>query len=145
MQLALGFAASTVKGPASDETEAVFSRAYELSCRGGESRDLVLALSELARMHFFRGAVHKARDASQEILEVASRIQDPAGVASAHYMLGMALQILAELAQARERLERSLALFESDPHLYDFRSRTGVPVYLVAPFGFLVSPIKRSN
>jgi len=78
MQLALGFASNVVNRTASNETEAAFSRAYELCHRGGGSPDLVRASLGLSLVHLFRGAVHKARDASQEILEVAGRIQGPA-------------------------------------------------------------------
>ena len=114
MQLTLASALFVVTGPASNEAAAAFSRAYELSRRDGESPDLVLALIGLTRVHLFReGAVHKAREASQETLKAASRIQDPGLVATAHCTQGMVLHFLAELAQARERLEQAIALFNS--------------------------------
>jgi class 3 adenylate cyclase/tetratricopeptide (TPR) repeat protein len=113
MRLTLASALFVVTGPASNEAAAAFSRAYELCRRDGESPDLVLALVGLTRLHLFRGAVHKAREASQETLEVAGRIHDLGIVATAHCTQGMVLHFLAELAQARERLEQAIALFNS--------------------------------
>ncbi|MBV8358000.1 MAG: hypothetical protein JO189_08695, partial [Deltaproteobacteria bacterium] len=113
MQLTLASALFVVTGPASDEAAAAFSRAYELCRRGGESPDVVAALVGLSRVHLFRGAVHKAREVSQEAVEAAGRIQDPAIVATAHCSQGMVLHFLAELAEARERLEQAITLFNS--------------------------------
>ena len=120
MHLALGSASHVVNGDASHETEAAFSRAYELCRRGGESPDLVRASVGLIYVHLFRGAVHKACEASQELLEVAGRIEDPVTLATAHYILGMVHVHQAELSQARERLEEALALFEGLAELSSF-------------------------
>ena len=130
MQLALGVASNVVNGTSSNETEAAFSRAYELCRRGGESPDLVRASAGLVMAHLFRGAVHKARNASQEILEVADRIQDPSTVATAHFIRGFVLSFLPELSQARERLEQAVAMFESVPELSGLRPRLMAPAYL---------------
>jgi tetratricopeptide (TPR) repeat protein len=117
MQLALGFASIVVKGTPSNETEATFSRAYELCRSGGESAEFVRASVGLTQVHIFRGEMQKAREASKEILEVAARVQDPAIVAVAYNALGFVLHFQAELSQARERLEQALALFKSVPEL----------------------------
>jgi class 3 adenylate cyclase/tetratricopeptide (TPR) repeat protein len=117
LQLALGNASGVVSGPASNEFEAAFSRAYELCRRGRESPDLLRALGGLRTVHTTRGTLRKAREVSQETLEIARRIQDPAGLALAHMALGSVLGTLAELTQAREMLEQALALFESVPDL----------------------------
>jgi tetratricopeptide (TPR) repeat protein len=130
MQLTLASALIVVTGPASNEAAAAFSRAYELCRRGGGSPDLVLALAGLTRVHLFRGAVHKAREASQETLEAAGRIQDPGIVATAHYAQGLVLQTLAELAQARERMEQAIALFNSVSVVRNSRDRVGALAYL---------------
>jgi tetratricopeptide (TPR) repeat protein len=130
MQLILASASSVVTGPASNKSAAAFLRAYELCRRGGESPDLVRALVGVTRVHLFRGAVHKAREASQETLEAAGRIQDPGIVATAHYAQGMVLLFLAELAQARERLEQAVALFDAAAVSAGSRDRVGALVYL---------------
>ncbi|MBV8356744.1 MAG: AAA family ATPase [Deltaproteobacteria bacterium] len=113
MRLTLASALFVVTGPASNEAAASFSRAYELCRRGDESSDLILALVGLTRVHLFRGGVHKAREASEETLQAAGTIQDAATVATAHCTQGMVLHFLGELAQARERLEQALAMFNS--------------------------------
>src|SRR5262249_30139297 len=106
-----------VNGDSAEETEAAFSRADELCRRRGESPDLVRALGGLTLARIFSGALHKAREESQEMLEVAGRIQDSASIATANSRLGLALVFLAELTPARERLEQVLALLESFPEL----------------------------
>jgi tetratricopeptide (TPR) repeat protein len=115
MQLALGSASFLLISWTSNETEAAYSRAYELCRAGGESPDLARALEGLTRVHLFRGLVRKAREASLEILEVARRLQDPDSLATAHYTLGEALLFHGELTQARWELEQVFALFESLP------------------------------
>jgi tetratricopeptide (TPR) repeat protein len=146
LQLALGSASWFVNGPASNETEAAFSRACELCRRGGESPDLAGALGGLASVNLFRGAVHKARETSQEALEVAGRIQDAASVAVAHFRQGQVLNFLAELARARERLEQALAFFESVPDRPDLQGlRVAVPVYLGRTLWLLGFPDQALN
>jgi class 3 adenylate cyclase/tetratricopeptide (TPR) repeat protein len=117
MQLALGSASYVVNGAGSTEAEGAYSRAHALCRRGGESPDLVRTLDGLATVHFFRGAMHKAHEASQEILQIADRIQEPDSVARAQYRLGVGHCYQAELAQAHKRLEQALALYESFPDL----------------------------
>ncbi|MGH7781057.1 MAG: adenylate/guanylate cyclase domain-containing protein [Candidatus Binataceae bacterium] len=117
LQLELGSARQTVYGPASDQTEAAYTRAYEISRRGGESLDLLRALNGIRFMHTCRGAVHKGHEVAQEALEIARRINDPTELALARGALGLTLSSLAEHAQAREVMEEALALFGSLPDL----------------------------
>jgi tetratricopeptide (TPR) repeat protein len=126
MQWDLGSASVIVNGVTANETEAALSRAYELCCRGSESPDLVLTLAGLTWLRLFTGAVHKAHEAGQELLKVAERVRDPASVAIANVTLSFVLVFLAELEQARERLEQALALYESLPELTGLQSRQWV-------------------
>ncbi len=131
LQLDLADASTTVYGPASDVPEAAFSRAYELCRRGGESVDLLRALDGIRNVHNTRGAVHKAYKVAQEILEIARRINDPTRVALAQTALGMSLSTLAELAQAREMMEESLAPLGSLPDLPNLQTaRVILPLLL---------------
>ena len=123
LQLELGTASTTVYGPASDQPEAAFSRAYELCRRSGESLDLLRALNGIRNVHNTRGAVHKAWEVAQENLEIARRINDPTQLALALSALAMSLSTLAELAQAREMSEEALAQLGSLPDLSNLQSR----------------------
>jgi predicted ATPase len=147
MQLTLGSASNDVNGLASNETEVAFSRAYELCRRNGESPDLVRASHGLVMVHLFRGEVHEAREAAQEMLEVAERIHDPFTVATAHHMLGFVLGFQAELWQARESLEQARALFESVAELstLNARDRLASLIYLGRTLWLLGFPDQALN
>jgi class 3 adenylate cyclase/tetratricopeptide (TPR) repeat protein len=129
LQLELGAASTALNGPASDKTEAAYSRAYELSRRSGESLELLRALQGLRLMHSTRGASHKSLAVAEEALEIARRINDPAQLALAHSALAITLSTLAELLQARVMLEEALTQFASLPELSNlqlFRVATNV-------------------
>jgi tetratricopeptide (TPR) repeat protein len=129
LELELGAASTALNGPASDKTEAAYSRAYELSRRSGESLELLRALQGLRLMHSTRGASHKSLAVAEEALEIARRINDPAQLALAHSALAITLSTLAELLQARVMLEEALTQFASLPELSNlqlFRVATNV-------------------
>jgi tetratricopeptide (TPR) repeat protein len=110
LQLALGGASSALSGFASTQTEAALSRAYELSRQCGETVDVLRALGGLGTALYVKGTLHWAREVFQESLQLAHSLKDRAQLARAHVNLGMVLIPLAELAQARESLERALGL-----------------------------------
>jgi class 3 adenylate cyclase/tetratricopeptide (TPR) repeat protein len=121
LQLGLGLASATVYGPASDQTETAYSRAYELCIRDGESLDLLRALSGIRSVHNTRGAVRKSCEVAREALEIARRINDPIELAKAQGAVGVHLVTLAELAQGREMLEEALARFASFPDVSELQ------------------------
>ena len=67
--------------------------------------------------------MHKAREGFQELLEVAGRIHDAPSVFAANVGMALVLYCLAELAQARERLEQVLALVELIPELSTWQTQ----------------------
>ncbi len=115
LQLELGAASPPVYGPASDQTEAAFSRAYELCVRDGESIDLLRALAGIRLVHGTRGAVRKACEVAREALEIARRINDPIQIAITQSALGAYTSTLGDLPQARQMLEESIELIASLP------------------------------
>ncbi|HEY6418262.1 MAG TPA: adenylate/guanylate cyclase domain-containing protein, partial [Candidatus Binataceae bacterium] len=115
LQLELGAASPPVYGPASDQTEAAFSRAYELCVRDGESIDLLRALAGIRLVHGTRGAVRKACEVAREALEIARRINDPIQLAITQFALGAYTSTLGDLTQARQMLEESIELIASLP------------------------------
>ena len=117
LQLELGSVSAALNGPASDQTEAAYSRAYELSSGGSESLDLLRALQGLRLVHSTRGSLRKSLAAAEEALEIARRINDPAQLALAHSVLATTLATLGELLPARVMLEEALTEFASLPDL----------------------------
>ena len=115
MQLALGDASISAMGPASDQAEAAFSRAYELCVPKGESIDLLRALSGIRLVHSTRGATRKALELTRETREIARRINDPIQAAIAHAASATYLSFLGELTQGRRMLEELIELLRSLP------------------------------
>ncbi|HYL18228.1 MAG TPA: hypothetical protein VEV20_06085, partial [Burkholderiales bacterium] len=122
MQLSLGIAFSIADGPASDQVEAAYLRAYELCVRDGESVDLLRALSGIRLVHNTRGAVRKSVEVARETLEIARRVNDPTELARAYGALAMSASALEELTQARGLLEESIKLFGSLPDVPDLQA-----------------------
>jgi class 3 adenylate cyclase/tetratricopeptide (TPR) repeat protein len=128
LQLELGEASRAVYGPASDQAEGAWSRAYELCLRDGESLDLLRALAGIRVVHRTRGAVHKSCELARESLEIARRINDPTQLALTQSALGGYTSILGDLPQARQMLEESIELFRSLPDVpYMQVSRLSLP------------------
>ena len=128
LQLELGEASRAMYGPASDQAEAAWSRAYELCLRDGESLDLLRALAGIRVVHRTRGAVRKSCELARESLEIARRINDPTQLALTQSALGGYTSILGDLPQARQMLEESIELFRSLPDVpYLQVSRLSLP------------------
>jgi class 3 adenylate cyclase/tetratricopeptide (TPR) repeat protein len=141
MQLTLGTVAQTAIGPSSNQTEAAFSRAYELCIRDGESIELLRALGGIRIVHLTRGNLRKAYELSQEVLEIAGRINDPIQLAIARSSLAVGLSVLGELTQARQIIEESIDLFGSLPDVPELQvSRTNVPLLLCRTLWLLGFP-----
>jgi class 3 adenylate cyclase/tetratricopeptide (TPR) repeat protein len=131
MKLSFGTASAVVVGPASDQTEAAFSRAYELCDRDRESIELLRALTGKRLVHNTRGAVRKSCEVAREALEIARRLNDPTHLAIAHAALAISLVTLAELRPALEMIEESLELFRSLPDVPNLQSwRVSLPIIL---------------
>jgi class 3 adenylate cyclase/tetratricopeptide (TPR) repeat protein len=141
MQLALGTAAQTSIGPSANQTEAAFSRAYELCIRDGESIDLLRALSGIRVVHLTRGNLRKSYELSREVLEIAGRINDPIQLAIARSSLAVGLSVLGELTQARQTIEESIDLISSLPDVPELQvQRTSVPLLLCRTLWLLGFP-----
>jgi class 3 adenylate cyclase/tetratricopeptide (TPR) repeat protein len=121
LQLQLGGASTYVYGPASDQTEAVYSRAYELCVPKGESIDLLRVLGGIRLMHATRGATRKSAVVAREALDIARRISDPIQLALFQYALAINLSTLGDLTQARQMLEESIELFHPLPDVPDLQ------------------------
>ncbi len=121
LQLELGGASTGVYGPASDQTEAAYSRAYELCVAKGESIDLLRALAGIRLVHATRGATRKSVVVAREALDIARRINDPIQLAILQYALAANLGTLGDLTQARQVLGKSIELFHPLPDVPDLQ------------------------
>ncbi len=141
MQLSFGTASAVTIGPSSDQTEAAFSRAYELCDREGESIELLRALSGIRLVHNTRGEVRKSSEVAREALAIARRINDPTHLAMAHAALAGNLVVLAELAHAREMIAESIELFRSLPDVPNLQAwRVSLPGFMARTLWLLGFP-----
>jgi predicted ATPase len=116
VQTTLGPALLATKGFAAPEVEAAYHRARELCRQVGETPQLFPVLGGLVLFYVNRRELQTARELGEQMLSLAQRIQDPAGLPSAHIMLGNALFSLVEWDAARTHLEQGIALYNLQPY-----------------------------
>ena len=63
-----------------------------------------------------RGEVQTARELGEQMLSLAQRVHDPAGLANAHISLGNALYNLRAWDAARTHLEQGIAFYNAQQH-----------------------------
>ena len=115
LQITLG-AALMAKGFAAPDTGAAYQRARELCQQVGETPQLFPVLGGLARFYIVRGESQTARELGEQMLSLAQRVHDPAGLAHAHITLGNALFSLREWDAARTHLEQGVAFYNAQQH-----------------------------
>jgi len=99
----------------SAEGERAARRAMELSRRvGGELRPLFRALFGLSMTSSVRGETRIGREAAEQSLVVAERLQEPEALGYAHFAMGNTLLWFGELGAARRHLEEGIALYQPE-------------------------------
>jgi predicted ATPase len=116
LQVALGVPLQAIRGFASPEVKAVYTRARELCHQVGETHQLFPVLFGLRRFYDVRGEYLAARGLAEQLLGLAQREHDPALLAEAHWALGSTLFSLGEFGAARVHLEQSLTLYDTQRH-----------------------------
>jgi predicted ATPase len=111
LQTALGPALMAPKGFGAPELAAAYRRARELCQQVGEPPQLFPVLGGLVPFYVMRGELQTARELREQMLSLAQRVQDPAGLGNAHITLGNALFFLGEWDSARPHLEQGIALY----------------------------------
>ena len=116
LQITLGAALTATKGLAAPDVEAAYQRARELCQQVGETPQLFPVLGGLVRFYIGRGESQTAWELGEQMLSLAQRVHDPAGLANAHITLGNALFSLREWDAARTHLEQGLAFYNAQQH-----------------------------
>jgi class 3 adenylate cyclase/tetratricopeptide (TPR) repeat protein len=116
LQITLGAPLLATKGFAAPEVGAVYTRARELCPQVGEAPQLFSALYGLGAFHGVRAEHKTARELGEQFLSLAQRVQDPALLVGAYFVLGQALHCLGELIPAREHLEQGIAVYDPQQH-----------------------------
>jgi class 3 adenylate cyclase/predicted ATPase len=99
----------------SAEGERAARRAMELSRRvGGDRRPLFRALYGLTMTCSVRGKIRVGRNAAEQLLVVAERLQEPEALGYAHHAMGNNLLWFGELVAARKHLEQGIALYQPE-------------------------------
>src|SRR5262249_5061506 len=96
--------------------EAAYQRARELCQQVGETPQLFPVLGGLVRFYMVRGESQTARELGEQMLSLAQRVRDPAGLANAHITLGNALLSLRVWDAARPHLEQGVAFYNAPQH-----------------------------
>jgi TOMM system kinase/cyclase fusion protein len=116
LQTTLGPALMVTKSFGAPEVECVYTRARELCRQVGETPQLFPVLWGLWRFYLVRAAYQTARELAEQCLSLAQRVDDPALLLVAHYMLGGTLYHFGELTLGRAHLEQGLALYDRQQH-----------------------------
>ena len=110
MQMTKGAALMAAKGFASEEVEQTFSRACELAREIKDPLQELVASRGIWGFHYTRGDAASALKVAEDGVAGAPRFQDPGLFQYAHYALGASLQQVGKLNEAREHLEKALAV-----------------------------------
>src|SRR5262249_25074961 len=93
-----------------------YQRARALCQRAGDTPQLFPVLAGLVRFYIVRGESQTARELGEQMLSLAQRVHDPAGLAHAHIMLGNALFSLRAWDAARPHLEQGVPFYNAQRH-----------------------------
>jgi predicted ATPase len=113
LQITLSAPLQATRGYASPEVERTWTRAQELCQQIGETPHLFRVLSGRWNVSFIQAQCQTTRERAEQLLTLAQGKQDLDLLLKAYEALGTTLYILGELVPAREYLEQSLALYDS--------------------------------
>ena len=118
-RLALGPAYMAIRGYAAPEVEACYQRARELCRELGDTlphSQLVPALHGLWTNHIVRAQHTSAFALGEQVLQLGAATNDDGLLLQGNMEVGWSHFFLGELEQAREHLERVLALYDHERH-----------------------------
>jgi adenylate cyclase len=115
-RLTLGPAYVAIRGYAAPEVEACYQRARELCRELGDTPQLVPVLHGLWSYHIVRAQHADALALGEQVLELVAATNDDWLLLLGNMEVGWSHFFLGELEQAREHLERALALYDHERH-----------------------------
>ena len=116
LQVSLGTALIALYGYASPRVDQVFVQARELCHELGNPPQVINVLLAQAVFHLMRGDVDLAREESEEVLHLAQESGRAGFILTAHLMLGAAEMYKGSHNEARQHLERVMALYDPVQH-----------------------------
>jgi predicted ATPase len=124
LQITLGPALIATKGFAALEVEKAYTRAQELvELLDGQGVEVAedqrfQVLRGLRSFHSLRAELQKGRELSEQLLNLAQNVQDPALLLEAHRALGSTLCDLGEFIDALAHLEQGIAFYNPQQHRF---------------------------
>jgi predicted ATPase len=114
IQITMGPALSSIKGPGSQEVERTYARARDLCEKIGDTKRLFAVLRGLVRLHVFRAEHRTGLKFANDSLRLAQDENDPFYHVVAHRSLGSTKYYLGEIISAKSHFEQVLSIY--DPH-----------------------------
>jgi adenylate cyclase len=127
--LALGIPMVLTKGHSTPEVEGIYNRAREICRQLGEDPQHFQALLGLRRYYLHRGALVKARQLSEQLIELSYQMDDDIYISRAHMMQLEMLYRQGEFTQIHKHYQGGMAHFQPDhspTHIFLFGNDTGV-------------------
>jgi class 3 adenylate cyclase/predicted ATPase len=115
-RLTLGPAYMAIRGYAAPEVEACYQRARELCRELGDTPQLVPVLHGLWSYHIVRAQHTSALALGEQVLQLGAATSDDGLLLQGNMEVGWSHFFLGEPEQAREHLERVLALYDHERH-----------------------------
>jgi DNA-binding winged helix-turn-helix (wHTH) protein/tetratricopeptide (TPR) repeat protein len=113
LQIHVGQANRTIKGPGASEAKEAFFRAHRLLGDSGSLSDQMIALDGLWAAHIVRGELFDAREVAQLCMSLAERHQDDEAMTWANRLTGATLWEMGAFAGARRHLQLAIDLHVS--------------------------------
>ena len=114
LQLSLGHANIVAKGHGSAPAETAYRRAMALAEALDDKSDRVPALFGIWRSYVVGRTLHETSEVVRQLRELAEQDRDTELVVVANYTGGFTALCMGRLAEAKEQLERSIALYRPD-------------------------------
>jgi len=116
LQVPLGVSFLNNRGYGSQEAGDTFRRAYDLCRRSTDVSRLFRVLRGLWSFSVMRADLHASQAVAEELLLVAGRVGDRAGLVEGHRIIATNCFHLGRFGSALDHLEQGIALYDADHH-----------------------------
>ncbi|WP_161993787.1 adenylate/guanylate cyclase domain-containing protein [Muricoccus nepalensis] len=129
LQVGLAAQITVARGNAVPEVGEAFATAHAAALRLDDRQLLLRTLRGLQTFHLVRGSVREGHAIGERIMALMEGERDGAALLQAHRPFGLGLLYLGRYREARQHLERVLALYDparDEPHRFDYGSDPAV-------------------